>query len=138
MKMTNVCAMHVSSCSSTSTISSHHENHLYTPSPTMTDAVLVIAALLLPIPNTLLLARTAASFALSCECPDTYVNAPRPMNVALPVRLLECGVNASKRGSTYRPCDMACSPRTVVCPPPLHVHIERGLVLQAGGSVVKS
>jgi hypothetical protein len=44
-----------------------HENHLYTPKPTMTDAVLVIAALLLPMPNMLLLARTAASFALSWE-----------------------------------------------------------------------
>ena len=62
-----------------------HETHLYTPKPTMTEAVLVIAALLLPIPNMLLLARTAASFALSCEWPETYVNAPRPMKVALPV-----------------------------------------------------
>jgi hypothetical protein len=50
----------------------------------MTDAVPVIAALLLPIPNMLLLARIVASFACSCECPETYVKAPRPRNVALP------------------------------------------------------
>jgi hypothetical protein len=42
-----------------------YENHLYTPSPTISEAVLVMAALLLPMPNMLLLARTAASFALS-------------------------------------------------------------------------
>jgi hypothetical protein len=53
----------------------------------MTDAVPVIAALLLPMPNMLLLARTAVSFAWSCECPETYVKAPRPTNVALPLDL---------------------------------------------------
>lgn len=48
-----------------------YENHLYTPSPTMMDAVLVMAALLLLMPSMLLLARTAASFAVSWEWPDT-------------------------------------------------------------------
>jgi hypothetical protein len=51
----------------------------------MTEAVLVMAALLLRMPNMLLLARTVASFACSCECPDTYVKAPSPTKVALPV-----------------------------------------------------
>lgn len=50
----------------------------------MADAVPVMAAFLLLMPNMLLLARIVASFALSCECPDAYVNAPRPTNVALP------------------------------------------------------
>lgn len=53
----------------------------------MTDAVLVMAARRLRMPNTLLLARTAASFAFSCECPDTYVKAPRPTKVALPAHV---------------------------------------------------
>jgi hypothetical protein len=44
-----------------------HENHLYTPNPTMTEAVLVIAARRLRIPNMLLLARIVASLAASCE-----------------------------------------------------------------------
>jgi hypothetical protein len=56
------------------------------PKPTMTEAVLVMAALLLRMPNMLLLARTVASFACSCEWPEMYVNAPSPTKVALPVR----------------------------------------------------
>lgn len=54
----------------------------------MADAVLVMAALLLRMPNMLLLARTVASFALSWECPDMYVNAPRPRKVAVPARIV--------------------------------------------------
>lgn len=87
---------------------SHHENHVYTPKPTMTDAVLVIAARLLPMPNMLLLARTAASFALSCEWPDTYVKAPRPMNVALPTKHQHVSAIMGGRVA-YRLRDMACS-----------------------------
>ena len=51
----------------------------------MMALVPVIAALLLHMPKMLLLARIAASFAFICEWPETYVKAPRPMNVALPV-----------------------------------------------------
>lgn len=61
-----------------------HANHLYIPSPTMAVAVPVMAVLRLPMPNMLLLFRITASWALSCECPETYVYAPRPMNAALP------------------------------------------------------
>jgi len=50
----------------------------------MTALVPVIAIPLLRIPNMLLLARIAASLALICEWPETYVKAPRPRNVALP------------------------------------------------------
>lgn len=55
----------------------------------MTVAVPVMAALLLPMPIMLLLARMVASLACSCECPEMYVNAPRPMNVTLPAHILE-------------------------------------------------
>jgi hypothetical protein len=48
-----------------------HANHLYTPRPTNTALVVVMAALLLPMPNMLLLCRMTASCAFSCECPDT-------------------------------------------------------------------
>jgi hypothetical protein len=47
-------------------------------------AVLVIAALLLLMPNMLLLALIAASASLSCEWPETYVAAPKPTKVAVP------------------------------------------------------
>ena len=50
----------------------------------MTAEVPVMAILLLRIPNMLLLARIAAALASIWECPDTYVNAPRPRKVAVP------------------------------------------------------
>lgn len=50
----------------------------------MAEAVPVMAARLLFMPNMLLLAFMVASFARSCEWPDTYVKAPSPMKVALP------------------------------------------------------
>lgn len=43
-----------------------------------------MAARLLPMPNMLLLCLMTVSCAFNCECPDTYVNAPRPTKVALP------------------------------------------------------
>lgn len=59
-------------------------NHRYTPAPTKATDVPVMAALRLGIPNMLLLFLMTASWAFNCECPDTYVYAPRPMNAPLP------------------------------------------------------
>jgi hypothetical protein len=92
-----------------------HENHLYMPSPTMTDAVLVIAALLLRIPNMLLLARTVASFACSCEWPETYVKAPRPIKVALPEEEISGGPVVHVSNEAYQQPGMACSLGTQLC-----------------------
>jgi hypothetical protein len=52
----------------------------------MAAAVPVIAARRLAMPNILALFRITASWARSWECPEVYVSAPRPMNVALPMQ----------------------------------------------------
>jgi hypothetical protein len=82
----------------------------------MTDAVLVIAALLLRIPNMLLLARTVASFACSCEWPETYVKAPRPIKVALPAEEISDGPVVHVSNEAYRQPGMACSLGIQLCP----------------------
>ncbi|CAO2653144.1 Nn.00g025550.m01.CDS01 [Neocucurbitaria sp. VM-36] len=69
-------------------------NQRYTPNPTMMALVPVIAALLLPMPKMLLLARIAASFAVICEWPETtpllehtYIGRPPASSTLLPLYL---------------------------------------------------
>lgn len=89
-----------------------HENHRYTPSPTIILAVPVMAALLLLIPNILLLALIAASASLSCEWPETYVAAPKPTKVAVPgVFSIEW---MNEKRCIYQSHGKVCSLRTLV------------------------
>jgi hypothetical protein len=50
-----------------------------------------MAALRLAMPKMLLLCFMAAACAFSCECPDTYVYAPRPRNAPLPATCVSHG-----------------------------------------------
>lgn len=81
----------------------------------MTALVPVIAIPLLRIPNMLLLARIAASLALICEWPETYVKAPRPKNVALPNNHVSTEVDTVCSRVQYRLRDMECNLQIPLC-----------------------
>lgn len=121
VKTVNLSSVRIVLLLSSSARIAFHANHLYTPRPTKTADVLVMAALLLPMPNMLLLLRITASCALSCECPEMYVNAPRPRNVALPTvmsvfaSLLQSKSRKRKNSRSYPLLDTAYSHRTEPC-----------------------